>query len=255
MDATATRLKGGALTWVNARIHDAEALRQPPFTDWAAFRAAFIAQFEPLASEETARAQIRAHTQTGSVQAYLYRFQELKNLIPSMNTVEAYNLNVSGLKQEIRQMMGTLVPKGDLEQAMQMTQRSQAYGSAGSGRQEFSSRAPQQGGFRGRRSQVSNIENAEKTEKSDSQPQPTAEVNFTRGGRSRKFKTGDKPEGAGTSDQAPSRRKAGRKFRERRDLDRSGKECFFCRKIGHFMAQCPEIENLRKQRGGGSGNA
>ena len=101
--------------------------------------------------------QIRSHVQTGSVQAYVYKFRELMANIPSMNMDEAYHLFITGLQPHLRQLVGTLVPKNDLEAAIDMAQRSTAYGGAQMGRQEIGGGRGQQQN-RPRRGQVSQIQ-------------------------------------------------------------------------------------------------
>ena len=178
VDATASRLKGGALTWLNSQVHEAAIRGQSPYANWAAFRAAFLRQFEPMSAEEVARGQIRAHTQTGNIQSYVYRFRELRAMIPSMNTLEAYNLFVSGLQPQLRQMVGTLVAKDDLEAAIDMAQRSQAYGAASAGRQDASQNIGrgQQKGYRRQKHEVNNLNQAKEEPEPSSQGQE--EVNF-----------------------------------------------------------------------------
>ena len=83
VDSTASRLRGGALTWVKSRMADAERRGQTAFRNWQEFRDAFLRQFEPLSAQETARMQIRSHVQTGSIQAYIYKFRELMANIPA----------------------------------------------------------------------------------------------------------------------------------------------------------------------------
>lgn len=73
-----------------------------------------------MTSEEVARRQIRAHTETGSVQFYVYMFTEPRHLIPSISASEAFNLLVSGLQPRLRQMVDTLVPKDGLESAVSL---------------------------------------------------------------------------------------------------------------------------------------
>ena len=137
VDSTALRLRGGALTWVNNHIADAERRGQPAFRNWQEFRDAFLRQFEPLSAQETARMQIRSHVQTGFVQAYVYKLRELMANIPSMNMEKAYHLFITGLQPHLQQLVGTLVPKNDLEAAIGMAQISTAYGGAQMGRQEI----------------------------------------------------------------------------------------------------------------------
>ena len=81
--------------------------------------------------------QIRSRVQTSSVQAYVYKFRELMANIPSMNMNEAYHLFITGLQPHLWHLVGTLVPKNDLEAAIDMAQRSTAYKGAQMGRQEI----------------------------------------------------------------------------------------------------------------------
>ena len=137
VDSTASRLRGGALTQVISRIADADRRGQIPFRNWQEFRDAFLRQFEPLSAQKNARMQIRSHVQTSSVLAYVYKFRELMANIPSMNMDEAYHLFITSLQSHIRQLVGTFVPKNDLEAAIDMEQRSTVYGGAQMGRQEM----------------------------------------------------------------------------------------------------------------------
>ena len=50
--------------------------------------------------------------------------------IPNMNMKEAYHLFITGLQPHLWQLVGTLVSKNDLEIAINMAQRSKAYGGA-----------------------------------------------------------------------------------------------------------------------------
>ena len=87
----------GALTWINARMSIAEGLGVWPWVSWQAFEKALKAQFEPVSKEEGAREQIQKLVQIGNVNSYIYRFRELKNEIPLMNSAEAYTLFMHGL--------------------------------------------------------------------------------------------------------------------------------------------------------------
>ena len=71
--------------------------------------------------------QIRSHVQTGSIQAYVYKFRKLMANIPSMSMDEAYHSFITGLQPHLRQLVGTLIPKNDLEAAIDIAQRSTAY--------------------------------------------------------------------------------------------------------------------------------
>ena len=241
VDSTASRLRGGALTWVNSRIADAERRGQPAFRNWQEFRDAFLRQFEPLSAQETARMQIRSHVQTGSVQAYVYKFQELMANIPSMNMDEAYHLFITGLQPHLRQLVGTLVPKNDLEAAIDMAQRSTAYGGAQMGRQEIGGGRGQQQN-RSRRGQVSQIQQpSSQSSEGDFTSTTTAEVNMTSGGKT--FKTGERPTRA-MQKNGPRQRK--KRWNQSQKTQRPNK-CFFCDESGHFVRDCPKAKALRQK--------
>ena len=53
-DVVATRMSGGALTWINARMSATEELGVRPWVSWKALEKALKAQFEPLSKEERA---------------------------------------------------------------------------------------------------------------------------------------------------------------------------------------------------------
>ena len=63
-----------------------EDLEVRPWPSWQVFAKAFKAQFEPLSKEERAREQIRRLVQIGNVNTCIYRFHELQNEIPAMNS-------------------------------------------------------------------------------------------------------------------------------------------------------------------------
>ena len=111
-------------------------------------------------------------------------------IIPSMNMGEAYHLFTIGLQPHIQQIVGRLVPKNDLEVAIDMAQRSTAYGRAQIGRQELGGgRGHQQN--RSRPGQVSQIQQpSSQSSEGDFTPTTTAEVNMTSVGKA--FKTGER---------------------------------------------------------------
>ena len=78
---------------------------------------ALKAQFEPLSKEERAHNQIRKLTQTRNVHNYICCFKEVKNEIPS---AEVYCLFVHGLNPQLRQILGTLVSSGDVEEVVEV---------------------------------------------------------------------------------------------------------------------------------------
>ena len=111
--------------------------------------------------------------------------------IPSMNMDEAYHLFITGLQPHLRQLVGTLVPKNDLEVAIDMAQRSTTYGEAQMGRQEIGGGRGQQQN-RSRRGQVSQIQQpSSQSSEGDFTSTTTAEENITSGGKT--FKTGERP--------------------------------------------------------------
>ena len=57
-DVIATRIIGGAATWINAKLRDAELSGREPWADWNGFKRELLAQFEPLSKEERARRQL-----------------------------------------------------------------------------------------------------------------------------------------------------------------------------------------------------
>ena len=121
-------MSGGALTWINARMSAVEELGVRPWVSWQAFEKALKAQFEPLLKEERAREQIRKLVQTGNVNTYIYRFRELKNEKPSMNSAEAYSLFMHGLNPQLRQLAGAMVASGNLEEVIEIVKKAIVYG-------------------------------------------------------------------------------------------------------------------------------
>ena len=117
-DVVATRMSGGALTRVNTRMSIAKELGDRPWMSWQAFEKVLKAQFEPLSKEERAREQIRKLVQTGNVNTYIYRFRELKNEIPSINSAEACSLFMHGFNSQLRQLVGTMLTSGNLEKLL-----------------------------------------------------------------------------------------------------------------------------------------
>ena len=121
-------MSGGALTWINARMSATEELGTRPWVSWQAFTMAPKAQFEPLSKEECTKEQIRKLAQIGYVNTYIYRFHELKNEIPSMNSAEAYSLFMHGLNPQLRQLARTMVTSGNLEEVIQLVKKATVYG-------------------------------------------------------------------------------------------------------------------------------
>ena len=97
INVVAMRVDGAACSWVNAALVAIERGQRPPFADWADFRAALIAAFEPVTETEEARKQLRALRQTGRVSVYIQKFQELQCRLPGMNNEEAFSTFLAGL--------------------------------------------------------------------------------------------------------------------------------------------------------------
>ena len=185
--------------------------------------------------------QIRSHVQTSSVQVYVYKFRELMANIPSMNMDEAYHLFITGLQPHLRQLVGTFVPKNDLEAAIDMAQRSTVYGGAQMGRQEIGGGKGQQQN-RSRRGQVSQIQQlSSQSSEGDFISTTTSEVNMTSGGKT--FKTGERPTRA-MQKNGPRQRK--KRWNQSQKTQRSNK-CFFCDESGHFVRDCPKAKALRQK--------
>ena len=55
--------------------------------------------------------------QTATVQGYIYKFDDLRAQVETMNTSEAFATFVRGLKPEIRQQVGVHVEKNNLQAA------------------------------------------------------------------------------------------------------------------------------------------
>ena len=106
----------------------AEELGVRPWVSWQAFEKALKAQFEPLSKEEWAREQIQKLVQTRNVNMYIYRFHELKNEIPSMNSAEVYSLFMHGFNPQLHQLARTMVASGDLEEVIKIVKKAMVYG-------------------------------------------------------------------------------------------------------------------------------
>ena len=73
------------------------------------------------------REQIRKLVQTGNVNTYIYRFHELENEIPSMNSAEPYSLFMHGLNPQLRQLAETMVTSGNLEEVIELVKKAMVY--------------------------------------------------------------------------------------------------------------------------------
>ena len=57
-DVIATPMTGGAATWINAKLRDAELGGSESWADWNGFKRELLAQFEPLSKEERVHEQL-----------------------------------------------------------------------------------------------------------------------------------------------------------------------------------------------------
>ena len=126
-DAIATRMKGGAATWMNNQLQVAARNQRMPWATWAEFCDALRGQFEPISREERARRAIHDLKQTGSVGQYIYRFNELRAYISSMNQAEAWSLFLGGLQVDLQWMIATQIVGEDLEAAIELVKKAAAY--------------------------------------------------------------------------------------------------------------------------------
>ena len=126
LDVVAMRVDGAASSWVNAVLQEVADGRQQAFRTWGQFKVAMIHRFESITETEDARRQLRALKQTGRVSGYIQKFQELQYRLPSMTDEEAFHAFLSGLVPHLQEHVGAHV-QSDLEQAMAMAQRLEAY--------------------------------------------------------------------------------------------------------------------------------
>ena len=126
LDVVAMRVDGAASSWVNAVLQEVADGRRQAFRTWGQFKVAMVHRFESITETEDARRQLRALKQTGRVSGYIQRFQELQYRLPSMTDEEAFHAFLSGLVPHLQEHVGAHV-QGDLEQAMAMAQRLEAY--------------------------------------------------------------------------------------------------------------------------------
>ena len=118
---------------------------------WQAFEKALKAQFKPLSKEENVREQIQKLVQTRNANNYIHRFHELKNEIPLMNLVEAYSLFMQGLNPQLRQLAGTMVTSGNIEEVIEIVKKATVYGKekGGSSQVKTENKQKQQNGGKG----------------------------------------------------------------------------------------------------------
>lgn len=237
-DITATRMSSGALTWMNAKIRDAEDAGRPPWNDWAAFRHDVLAQFEPLSKEERAREQIRALTQTGSVHVYVYRFTELRSDIPSMNIAEAFSLFMKGLQPNLKQLVGSMVRTDDLDGAIDFAKQATKY-STFEKTEKDNKTAKDQKFQKGKKGQVNLVQDEDKMSKEQH------ELMAVQKNRLKQLKD--------TADKQAQKNSDWKKESDRRRQQQNvPRTCLYCGKKGHFVQQCPKIKELESLKAGQS---
>ena len=62
-----------------------------------------IVRFESITENEQARQELRELRQTGRVDGYIAKFQELKNRLPTMMDEEAFSVYLTGLNPHLRE--------------------------------------------------------------------------------------------------------------------------------------------------------
>ena len=85
-----------------------------------------------MTETEEAQKQLRALRQTGRVNGYIQKFQDLQYRLLNMMAEEAFHAFLSGLAPHLQEHVGAHV-QGDLEAAMAMAQRLEVYHGVGDG--------------------------------------------------------------------------------------------------------------------------
>ena len=100
---------GAASSWVNAMLQEVANGRRQAFRMWGQFKVAMIHRFESIAKTKDAHRQLRALKQTGTVNGYIQRFQELQYRLPSMTDEEAFHAFLFGLVPHLQEHVGAHV--------------------------------------------------------------------------------------------------------------------------------------------------
>ena len=95
-----TFLRGPAAIWWRARVEGNN--NQPPFATWNAFGEALQLEFQPVNAENAARDKLHSLVQTRSVQDYVSAFRILCLQIPGMTAPVKLDMFVRGLKDTIQ---------------------------------------------------------------------------------------------------------------------------------------------------------
>ena len=200
---------------------------------------ALKAQFEPLLREEHAREQIRKLSQTGNVNNYNYRFRELMNEIPSMNSAEAYSLFMHGLDLQLRQLAGTLVTSGDLDEVIEVVKKVTVYGED----KKTSSQSKGENKQKGRQGNGKGAKGGKGSWGPNKGNGPKGQVQIVTGGS-----TSDAPSGTVmvVTSGGSAQNKKGEKNQKKKGKGKSGSrgqkpspKCFLCGG-NHIVRDCPE---------------
>lgn len=228
-DVVATRMSGGAVTWMNSRLRDAAEGREALWTNWEEFRHDVLARYEPLSKEERAREQLRTLSQTGSVHTYVFKFETLRADVPSMNASEAFSLFMRGLQPQMKQFVGSLVTTDDLDAAIELVKKASKYSTGDTSKKDVDATKGKNPKWN-KKGQV-NVVSAES--------KAQAELMAVQKNRLKQLKE--------EADKQAKRNKTlkeeGKKWQEQQNAP---KTCWYCGKKGHFVQQCPKIKELEK---------
>ena len=236
-DVIATRMTGGAATWNNAKLRDAELSGGEPWADWNGFKRELLAQFESLSKEERAREQLRNLSQTGSVHTYVYRFTALRSDVPSMNIAEAFSLFMKGLQPQLKQLVGSLIRTDDLEGAIELVKKATKYGAVDKPAKDAGAGKDQKEIKRNKKGQVHAVSGEDKAQQ---------ELMAVQKNRLKQLKD--------EADKQAQKNKQLKEEAKKLKEQKMPKTCLYCGQKGHFVQQCPKIKDLEK-KASTSGNA
>jgi type II secretory pathway pseudopilin PulG len=115
----AAQLRDSAATWWRKVLHDNQEIHT-----WQEFKEAFVKQFIPVATKETARTTLHNMTQHNSTVGYCDAFSQALLQLPSgdMSPADQLFLFKRGLKKDIAAHLAVMRPK-TLEEAMSFAQQ------------------------------------------------------------------------------------------------------------------------------------